>query len=263
MPIASINDIDIYYEVHGSGPSLFLIGGFSLSHHGFQEFLAPFSKHFQVVVFDNRGVGQSSSPPTDYTTLQMAQDTSSLMDHLGVESAHLMGVSMGTLIAEQLCLNHPQKVQKVVLCAPFARLPKLSAHLVKVEAKLLKKGLDRGDLLEMMVPWLLSTSTVETPGGVEQFLEAMLSVPYPQTLDGFVGQMHALINCDLRKEVHKIHHQMLLLVGENDLLTPLSCAEEICREAPDAKIHLFENRGHVFQAEIPEEVAEQTLSFLL
>ncbi len=255
MAHAKINDIDMYYEIHGDGPPLVLIEGFGLNHLSWQAYIEPLATRFQVIVFDNRGVGKTAAPHGPYTIEQMADDTAALLNHLKLPKAHILGLSMGTLITQQLCLSHPELVEKVVLLAPFSHLPENSKHL-------LKSGATNIENIDYLIPWLLSNQAFATPGACEQFIDAIEKDPFPQTPEGRAGQANALCSCDLRNDIHKIEKEVLLLVGEKDVLTPKYCADYIQKEIAGAKMHIFKDQAHAFQVEIPGLVIEKTLEFL-
>ena len=115
MSTAQINGIDIYYEEHGHGDPLLLIMGLAADSVAWMFQLPDFSEHYRTIVFDNRGVGRSSKPAGLYTIAQMAADAAGLLDHLKIERALVVGVSMGGMIAQELALRHPKKVRGLVL----------------------------------------------------------------------------------------------------------------------------------------------------
>lgn len=109
MPYAKVNGIKIYYEIYGEGYPLLLIGGLGSQIQSWAVQVPIYSKHFQVIVFDNRGAGKSDKPDVPYTTELMADDASMLLDALGIESAHIAGKSMGGMIGQWLAIKNPQK----------------------------------------------------------------------------------------------------------------------------------------------------------
>ena len=115
MPTATIGDIDIYYEEHGQGQPLILVLGLGqdIATWGFQ--ITELSKHDRLIVFDNRDSGKSSRCSANYTTESMAQDTLGLMDHLGIKQAHLLGTSMGGMIAQHVALMAPERLKSLIL----------------------------------------------------------------------------------------------------------------------------------------------------
>ena len=261
MPSVLANDIHIHYEIYGEGPPLLLITGFAQNHLAWKDCIPLLAKHFQVIAFDNRGSGQTDAPIESYSIKLFAEDTIALLDALEIESTHILSKSMGTLITQQLCLDHPDRVKRCVCCAPFAHFPPIARYYVKTQLKLISEGVPREKLMELAAAWLLSNSFIDTPGNVEQFLKEIRQDPYPMTMEGLVGQADALFSADLRSEIEKIAHHLLLLVGELDINTPVYCAKEIEKKASSCKMHIFKGKGHLFVYEIPEQVCKYALEF--
>ena len=118
MPKVKVNDIQIYYEVKGKGFPLVMIQGLSYSLDGWDPRLVEeLSRKYKLVLFDNRGAGRTDVSDREYTMKLFADDTAGLMDALGISKAHVLGLSMGGMIAQELVLNYPEKVAKLVLCS--------------------------------------------------------------------------------------------------------------------------------------------------
>jgi pimeloyl-ACP methyl ester carboxylesterase len=117
VPKAKVGDIQIYYEEYGEGPPLIMILGLGqdTATWGFQ--ISEFSKHFRLILLDNRDSGRSSHCSETYTTETMACDVLGLMDHLGIERTHLLGTSMGGMIAQQVALMAPKRVISLILAS--------------------------------------------------------------------------------------------------------------------------------------------------
>src|SRR5512140_3268314 len=115
MPYADAPGFRMYYEEHGSGFPLLLINGLGSDHLEWLHQLPPFEARFRVVVFDNRGTGMTEIPPGPYTTAEMADDAAALLRALGIARAHVLGVSLGGMIAQEVALRHPDRVNRLVL----------------------------------------------------------------------------------------------------------------------------------------------------
>lgn len=117
MPTANIGDIELYYEEHGRGEPLIMVLGLSqdIATWGFQ--IEELSKHVRLIVFDNRDSGRSSRCPDNYSTESMARDVLGLMDHLGIEQSHLLGTSMGGMIAQHVALLAPGHLKSLILAS--------------------------------------------------------------------------------------------------------------------------------------------------
>src|SRR2546422_8912476 len=115
MATTKINGIEIYYEVDGSGEPLLLIMGLGANATGWYAQIPALSKEYQVITFDNRGAGRSEKPNEPYTMPQMAEDAIGVLDTLGIGAAHVFGMSLGGMIAQELILRHPERVKTLIL----------------------------------------------------------------------------------------------------------------------------------------------------
>src|SRR5262245_22114978 len=119
MSTAKIGSLDIYYEEHGAGEPLLLIMGLAADSTAWMFQVPAFAEKYRTIVFDNRGVGRSSKPAGPYTIHEMADDAAGLLDALHVQRAHVVGVSMGGMIAQELELRHPERVHGLVLACTY------------------------------------------------------------------------------------------------------------------------------------------------
>lgn len=115
MPMAKVNGINVDYRVEGQGEPVIMIGGLNSNKGAWRYQTRVFKKYYRVITFDNRGAGKSDKPLGPYTIKMMAEDTIGLMDHLNVEKAHVLGYSLGGMIAQELAISYPKRVDKLVL----------------------------------------------------------------------------------------------------------------------------------------------------
>lgn len=267
MPFANLQGVRLYYEVHGSKKNsnnyLVLIEGFACNRLVWEAFLPSFTEDFHVVVFDNRGSGQSDSPEGVYSIETMAKDTVALMDQLGISQAHMMGHSMGGMILQQICLDFPQKVAKAILCATSAKVPEKALMQNEVISLFRKMGVAKELMLRNFFPWLLSNAFLSDKRQVEDLLQKMSQDPYPQTLDGYQAQAAALRSFNLEERVKRIKNPTLIIGGEEDLLIPFTCSEFLSRQIPHAQLIKLPGQAHFFIEEMSEEVLKIAKNFLL
>ena len=131
MPKARIKDIEMYYEVHGTGTPLVHIGGLAGDARAWARQIQHLSKHYQVICFDNRGTGRTSCPDMPYSTKLFAEDTVGLMDALGVDRAHIYGISMGGCIVQEIAINHPRRVLSLIINCSFAKFDRFGARITE------------------------------------------------------------------------------------------------------------------------------------
>jgi pimeloyl-ACP methyl ester carboxylesterase len=117
MPTVHVNGVKLYYETYGQGEALLLIAGIGYGTWLWAKQIPELSKYFSVIAFDNRGVGRSDKPDIEYTISLLASDAYELLRALNVERAHILGISLGGFIAQQLALDHPEIVNKLILCS--------------------------------------------------------------------------------------------------------------------------------------------------
>jgi 3-oxoadipate enol-lactonase len=269
MPTAQVNGVDLYYEVQGSGEPVLLIMGFTAHSMLWMMQVPALAQRFQVITFDNRGAGRSAVPPGPYTTRQMADDAAALLDHLGIARAHVVGWSMGGMIAQELALAYPQKVNRLVLLASLARAEQYAdawLRYMEQAAQLVGAGsLDRAGFALNTMPWLYTASFMTRPEMVAMALQQTLADPYPATPAGVAAQAEACrrhLFGDALDRLKGITAPTLVLVGAEDILTPPAYSRAMAERIPGARLQVLERGGHGMPIEYPQEVNAALLAFL-
>ncbi len=264
MPNINANGVDIYYEVHGEGKPLVMIMGLSANLDWWvPEPLTTLSRHYQVITFDNRGAGRSSDPGVPITIKTMADDMVALMAALNIPKAHILGISMGGMIAQEVVLNYPDKVDKLVLCSTNAGGSKQVPPSMEV-LKLL--GADRAGLTDEQV----ARSTISLlyppefvkkhPEIIEATVRQILKAPIKA--DSYKRQIQAILQFNAGRRLKTVTTPTLVLHGKKDILIPPENANIIAGLIPDAKIAVFEESGHALFSVEPENVLQAILNFL-
>ena len=251
MPIVSTNGIDLYYEERGSGDPLLLIMGITAPGSVWEKHAAHWEKNFRCIIGDNRGVGSSSKPAGPYTTAQMADGYAGLLDALGIQLVRVVGCSMGSTIAQQLALRHPEKVRSLVLMCPWARCDAVAKavfqHIMNCKARL------RPEEFSLFMQLLIySKASWDNDGVVAELAagRAQAAVdPRPQPLHGLEGQAAACMTHDALNQLGTIQQPALVVGGREDIFTPVWMAEEVAGALPNAELHLYEKGGHIFHWE--------------
>jgi len=252
----------MYYLEVGSGEPLVLIMGFGGDHTAWALQMAAFSARYRVIAFDNRGVGRTDAPDHAYTTGMMAGDALGLMDALDIEHAHVLGVSMGGMIAQELALRHPERVRSLHLACTFAR-PDAYVLALNAAWREIRIGLGREATLRTLDLWLFSPSTyAERPELIEALLQNALASPYPQSLVGFLRQGEAVAAHDALERLPAIRCPTLVSVADDDILVPPRFAREIAARVPGAELRMVATAGHGYFLERPDVFNDLSLDFL-
>lgn len=262
MPKVRVGDIEMHYVEAGSGAPLVLIMGFGGDHLAWGFQFRALAETCHVVAFDNRGSGQTDSPDSPYTIPMMADDTAGLLAAIGMERAHVVGVSMGGMIAQELALRHPERVRSLHLGCTLARPDNyMRAHL---EAwREIRRSLTREATIRAFGLWLFGPATYqERPEFIEMIYQNALANPFPQTLTGFIRQGDAIMTHDTVGRLPALRCPTLVSVAEDDILVPPRFAREVAARIPDARLEILPRAGHVYFWERPEEFNGLCLDFL-
>jgi pimeloyl-ACP methyl ester carboxylesterase len=261
MPTARVNDVEIHYVEAGQGEPVLLIMGLGGDHLAWGYQLQAFAERHRVVAYDNRGVGQSSAPDQPYTIAGMADDARGLMDALGIERAHVVGVSMGGMIAQELALDHPERVRSLHLGCTLARPDAYLRALVGAWRDL-RVRVPPESALRTIALWLFAPATYnERPDFVEMVVQAGLANPYPQSLAGFLRQSEAVLAHDTRSRLAALRCPALVSVGADDLLVPPRFARELAALIPGAALQVVPAAGHAYFWERIDAFNALTLEF--
>ena len=197
--------------------------------------LAAFAPRHRVLVFDNRGAGQSDAPDVPYTTRGMARDLLGLLDGLGVERAHLLGLSLGGAIAQEAVLAAPERFASLQLHATWAG-PHPYFQALVAAVRMARRQFDREGFYRALSVWLFTPECFRTqPELVEMVVQRATHHPHPVALHAYLRQTDAVLGHDARDRLHLIRCPTLVAVGSEDLITPPALAEELARRIPGAR----------------------------
>ena len=262
MPKVKINGIELHYVEAGRGDPLLMIMGFGGDHLAWAFQVPALSASHRVLTFDNRGAGQSSVPDEPYSTRMMAQDAVGLLDALGVERAHVLGVSMGGMIAQEVALQHPGRVRSLQLHCTYARPDRYMLALLDAWRTVRAKATTE-EWLRTVALWLFSPRTyAERPEFVEMVIQTGLANPHPFTLTGFLRQGDAVRGHDALDRLPGLTCPTLVSVAEDDILVPPRFAREVAAAAPRAELRVIEAAGHAYFWERADLFNTMCLDFL-
>jgi pimeloyl-ACP methyl ester carboxylesterase len=257
MAKAVVGGMELHYERGGSGEPLLLIQGMSGTHVSWGEpFRGALEGSFEVVAFDNRGIGLSAPIDGPFTIKEMAGDTVGLLDELGIESAHVVGISMGGMIAQELAMAQPQRLRSLTLGCTYCGGPG-SQLMPEENARKLMEGMASGDrdkAIRASYEVNLSPGFRADEGAYAAFHEMATRVPAArQTIE---LQAQAIFGHDTSGRLGEITAPTLIVHGDLDGVLPIANGRQIASLMPSARLEIIEDVGHMFWWERPQRSAE-------
>jgi pimeloyl-ACP methyl ester carboxylesterase len=264
MPVARVGDINLCYNVRGDGQPLIVITGFASTQTSLFGLARALAKHYRVVTLDNRGIGGSDKPTGPYSMSMMAGDTIGLMDYLGVEKAHIMGGSMGGMIAQEMAIDYPQRLDKLILFSTSANAQWLLdlAEVAVPNWNRSRSDIASADLRKLIGAMASRTSDhplyrlVLLPLATLQVRLGRLDGPGP------VGQLEAMMTHNVLDRLHLIQAPTLVLTGSKDRLIPSQSSEALASRITGAKLISIDGGSHVVAAEKYGRFKKEVLGFL-
>jgi 3-oxoadipate enol-lactonase len=243
------NGIEINYVIEGEGPVVTMSHSLGCNLSMWDEQARALRERYRVLRFDTRGHGQTSAPPGPYTLDHLAGDLHGLLNGLGIERTHLVGLSMGGMIGQVFALAHPAMVESLVLCDTTSRYP---AGAVQTWEERIRTVGARG-MTPMVEPtlerWFTAPFRARHPDLVERVATMIRQTP-PQ---GYIGCCHALPKIDVTDRLRELHCPALVVVGEEDPGTPVEMAREIHAALPGAELAILRSASHLSNLEQPQE----------
>jgi 3-oxoadipate enol-lactonase len=261
MPTTEANGQTLYYEVHGEGEPLLLVMGLAADTMAWALQVPAFSAQCKTVIFDNRDVGRSSMADGPYEITDMAADALALADVLELESFHLVGVSMGGAIAQEIALAVPERIRSLTLAVTFAAGGAWARQLsetwsARVRQMSLEQRVDELMLLN------LSEAFFENAEGVAFLRDLMLQNPHPQSADAFARQLDASSRHNTRDRLSDLAIPIQVIGAEYDILVPVWKSRELSELIPDARLTVIERSPHGANLERAEEFNRLVLEFV-
>lgn len=249
MPVAAVNGIDIYFELHGEGPPLLNISGSGNDLRRSPASILPVNKRFETLHYDQRGLGRTSKPEADYTMADYADDAAALIHSMGWASCHVLGTSFGGMVALNLVVRHPDLVDRLVLCctSPGGAAPSYPLHeLADMEP-------DEAFATRMRLTDRRWDPDADEPipglgGFYDQMVAAASATPDPAQLAGLRRQLAARAGHDVVDELGSITRPTLVCAGRYDDIAPLANSELLADRMANATLEVFEG-GHIFMVQ--------------
>lgn len=249
------------FDLAGQGEHVVFLHGVGGNRRNWASQLPAFARYFRVVALDARGYGDSEDYDGDLSISDYADDVVRVLDHLGVDSAHIVGLSMGGNVAMQCALDHPARVRSLVLCDTDRGMQHISEEERLEFLRLRRDPLLSGRKLHEIAPALVDS--LAGPHATLEAREVLRESLLRLHKDMYVKSVEATVTFDITASVHRIACPTLVVVGEMDRLTPVSESEAICREIRGSRLVVIPRAGHIANVEQPEVFNRVTLDFLL
>ncbi|MCH8995310.1 MAG: alpha/beta fold hydrolase [Chloroflexi bacterium] len=266
MPTVRANDIDIYYEECGSGEPLLLIMGWGGNATTWKPQIPGLAEQYRLLVFDNRGVGRTSAPDGPYTIGEMVADTVGLMDALELPWAHVFGISLGGMIAQELALRHPARVGTLILgCTSPGSRRAPGAEQLRSDIAAFREATDgRSPDLEWFSDFLKRLWTEEALAKSDSYLQDFVFslIRFPPKRHGLRSQADAVSGHDAYRRLHRIRHPTLVITGAEDTLIDPQNSTILAERIPGAELRLFAGLKHAFHLERPDLVNAVIIDFI-
>ncbi|MGH3870733.1 MAG: alpha/beta fold hydrolase [Pseudonocardiaceae bacterium] len=259
MPYTENGGTRLFWEESGAGPAVLLIHGLGYTHDMWYRTIPVLSPRYRVIRFDNRGVGRSDVPPGVYRVSDMAADAVAVLDAAAADVAHVVGVSLGGAIAQELTLRHPSRVRGLVLVATLCGGPRLVPAEPEVGVTLLARGrMPAEQGIRVMNPY------VYDPGTPVERIDEDLAVrlrTYPSA-QGYLGQVRALPSWSSYDRLPEITAPTLVIHGQSDRLVPPGNGRIIAERIPGARLTLIPRASHIVFTDQPEIAHGAMVTFL-
>ena len=256
MPSVEAPGAEIYYETTGEGDPLVLIMGLGADSRGWAMQQSAFAERHGLVLIDNRGVGKSSVPTQPFSTKEMAADVLAVLDAERIARAHVLGVSLGGAIAQELALSAPDRVRSLALGCTWGGPSAWRSRIRLLQLGILEKqGVDA--LVRFRALFIFSPALFQGSPGLMDVIEKTMA---ETSLEGYLLQLDVAENHDARARLGSIAAPTLVMTGKRDILVPPELSAEVASLIPGAKLDLFET-AHAIQLEEAERFNETVLAF--
>ncbi len=262
MPHLALNTHKLYYEIDGTGHPLILIAGYTCDIGIWERVREELARHFQLILFDNRGVGRSGTSEKSFTIEDMGEDVLALSQALKLKQPHVLGHSMGGAIVQSIAHRHPKQVNKIIIAQSLIKIEPATKATLEAQLHLAQNGVSKALIAETVIPWLFGDALLDNPLFRETFIQLQVQNPYPPLTQNLAKQYAALIHFDSHKWYPQITHATLILAGDQDRLCSLKKAQEMAANIKGSKLHVFHGVGHVSPVERPEEFCSVVCDFL-
>lgn len=261
MPSITANEVDFYYDLQGEGEPVVLISGYAADHESWVPIYDNLVQHHQVLIFDNRGVGETKDNGEAITAELMAKDVMALTTALKLKKPHIVGSSMGGTVAQMIALNYPNEIRKIALLNSAAKWPQATLQACAALLKLRETGVNPALYAEMLLSWLFGDAFLASSSMRRGFIENVIDTFDAQTFQDQARQYQALVTFDIEGKLSGITADTLIVSGSQDLIAPRRSAELLKKRIPNSRLQNIDC-GHGVVFEKPQELSKVLLGFL-
>jgi 3-oxoadipate enol-lactonase len=258
MPFVENQGAKIYWDEQGQGPPVLLIMGLGYTSCMWHRARPALARRYRTLAFDNRGVGLSDVPPGPYSIATMAADAAAVLDVAGVGSAHVFGVSMGGMIAQEFALQFPARARSLILgCTSPGGTSAIRAEGAVIDILFLR-GMTPEQARTAILPYIYDSST--QPALIDE--DVNLRRNWLPSSEGYTAQLQAIRAWEAYSRIAQITVPTLILHGESDGLVPAGNSELMASRIPGARLALLEHASHMFLTDQPIAAMNEILAFL-
>lgn len=259
MPFAPIKDGQLYYEEYGDGPPLLLVPGLGGVGAYWKPQIEEFARDFRVIIHDHRGTGRSTHSQIDYSLDQMTDDVIALIDHLALDSIHLVGHSTGGAIGQTMSIVAPNRIDSAVLYASWTKTDEFMGRIMRARKSLLNNGIE--DYIELSPALLYPDWWLNSNPDKLRALDDATRAGFPGVSIA-ASRCQAVIDFDRTAELGTIDTPTCVVCARDDFLTPLYFSEDLAAKIPGAELIALEKGGHAVSQVDPAAFNSAVLGFL-
>lgn len=258
MSLAENLGAKIYWDEQGQGEPVLLIMGLGWASNMWHRTRPVLAARYRTIAFDNRGAGRSDVPPGPYTIALLASDAAAVLDAAGVERAHILGASMGGMIAQEFALQYSDRVRSLILGCTAAGGPRAVQAEADAIQLLFRRDSNPEERAKAAVPFIYDSGTPRER--IDQDL-AVLSEWYPNA-EGYMAQLQGILAWEADSRLPNITAPTLIIHGENDRLVPAANGRLIVERIPGARLVMLSHASHIFMTDQPAAAHHAQMEFL-
>jgi len=255
----TVNGVNLYYERHGigKGKPLVFIAGFTCDHHYWDSMVAALAADHELLLLDNRGMGQSDSTDDEYDIALMADDVMALLAELGIALPVIIGQSMGSLIAQTIGKRYADRIDRLVLINTATRVQTAPLLAFELTGELQRNGqVTLEAIVQSIVPWIYSSAFLSVPGQLENLFALARENPYPPSLQTYYQQLTALKAFDSEAWLYELSMPALVIAAAEDIICPPLAGQVVADAMGDKAQFVLVPGGHASPIEQPGVLVE-------